>query len=164
MRVRLLGPHDLRSWCGMRQALWPEAAAQDLIREAEAYLDGAGPLQAVFLAEGPAGELLGMLELSLRSYAEGCRGAPVPYVEAWYVVPEARRRGVGRDLLAASEAWSGARGYAEIASDALLDNLVSERAHRALGFEEVERAIHFRKDLQTGGAASALPPGSRTES
>jgi hypothetical protein len=33
-------------------------------------------------------------------------------------------------------------------SDALLDNVVSERAHAALGFVEIERAIRFRKALK----------------
>jgi aminoglycoside 6'-N-acetyltransferase I len=47
----------------------------------------------------------------------------------------------------AAEQWARDRGYREIASDAMIDNLISERAHLALGFKEVERAIHFRKDL-----------------
>jgi aminoglycoside 6'-N-acetyltransferase I len=147
MRVKLARPCDLTVWCAMRRALWPDAAERDLIREAEAYFKGASALQAVFLGEAPSGEPLGMLELSLRSVAEGCRATPVPYVEGWYVVPAARRRGLGRDLMAAAETWARDHGYAEIASDVIIDNLTSERAHLALGFEEVERAIHFRKDL-----------------
>ena len=147
MRIRLIGPGDMATWCAMRHALWPEAAERDLIREAQAYFDGASSLQAVLLGEAASGEPLGMLELSLRSIAEGCCTTPVPYVEGWYVVPEARRRGVGRDLMAAAESWARDRGYAEIASDTLIDNPVSERAHLALGFTEIERAIHFRKDL-----------------
>jgi aminoglycoside 6'-N-acetyltransferase I len=71
----------------------------------------------------------------------------VPYVEEWFVMPEARRMGVGRALIAAAEAWARERGYPELASDALLDNLVSQSAHRALGFEEVERQVAFRKDI-----------------
>ena len=41
-----------------------------------------------------------------------------------------------------------AQGYSEMASDALLENTISERAHAAVGFEEVERAIRFRKTLK----------------
>jgi aminoglycoside 6'-N-acetyltransferase I len=115
----------------------------------------------VFLAEASSGEALGMLELSLRSVAAGCCITPVPYVEGWYVVPVARCRGVGRDLMAAAETWARERGYMEVASDAVIDNLVSERAHLALGFAEVERAIHFRKDLQMEAATT---PASRRES
>ena len=48
----------------------------------------------------------------------------------------------------------------ELASDALIDNSTSERAHLALGFAEVERATHFRKDLQVG----PTPQPSRGES
>jgi aminoglycoside 6'-N-acetyltransferase I len=147
MGVRLIGRSDLQAWCRMRRALWPEAAPRELTREAEAYLDGASSLQAVFLDVTPAGEPLGMLELSLRSVAEGCRTTPVAYVEAWYVVPEARRRRVGRALMTAAETWARERGCAQLASDAVTNNLVGERAHLALGFAQVERAIHFRKDL-----------------
>ena len=72
MRIRLIGPGDMGTWCRMRRALWPDAAERDLIREAEAYFDGASFLEAVFLGEAPSDEPLGMLELSLRSVVEGC--------------------------------------------------------------------------------------------
>ena len=148
MGVRPIASGDLEVWCRMRRALWPDAAPAELLEEAEAYFRGARPLQAVFLGVAPSGEPSGMLELSLRSVAEGCRTTPVFYVEGWYVLPEARRRGMGRALMAAAETWAGEGGDTEIASDALIDSLLSERAHRALGFLEVERAIHFRKDLR----------------
>ena len=160
MSVRLIGPGDLEAWCRMRRALWPEAAPAELHEEAEAYLRGVSPLQAVFLGVGQTGEPWGMLELSLRSVAEGCRTTPVPYVEGWYVVREARRRGIGRALMAAAESWARERGYPEIGSDAVIDNLPSERAHLALGFVEVERAIHLRKDLQV--ATTTQPSGGET--
>jgi hypothetical protein len=34
-----------------------------------------------------------------------------------------------------------------LASDALTDNAVSIEAHAALGYREVERLVHFTKDL-----------------
>ena len=150
MRIRPIEPADLEAWCRMRQALWPETDAEELRGEAEAYFADGGLLAAVFLGETRSGGVLGMLELSLRSYAEGCRAAPVPYIEAWYVVPKARRQGVGQALVTAAERWARERGYRELASDTLLGNRVGERAHVALGFAEVERAIHFRKDLAAG--------------
>jgi aminoglycoside 6'-N-acetyltransferase I len=63
--------------------------------------------------------------------------------------------------MAAAEAWARARGYAEIASDAVIGNRLSERAHRALDFVEVERAIHFRQDLQAGGADESAVQGRK---
>jgi len=47
----------------------------------------------------------------------------------------------------ASAQWARERGCSELASDALLDNAASRAMHRALGFEETERAVFFRKSL-----------------
>ena len=47
----------------------------------------------------------------------------------------------------AVEDWARARGYTEMASDALLDNSVSHAWHSAQGFDEVERIVVYRKDL-----------------
>jgi aminoglycoside 6'-N-acetyltransferase I len=69
----------------------------------------------------------------------------VAYLEGWYVVPEARRRGVGRALVESAEDWGRAQGCTEFASDALLDNDVSAAAHRALGFAETVQIRCFRK-------------------
>ena len=131
----------------MRQALWPEADAGELAEEVATYLAGRGPLAMVMLCEAEDAALLGMIELSLRSHADGCRSSPVPFVEGWYVVPEARRQGVGAALMAAAEAWARAGGYSELASDTQLDNDAGNRAHAGCGFEEVGRAVHFRKSL-----------------
>ena len=38
-------------------------------------------------------------------------------------------------------------GYRELGSDADVDNLVSHRAHAALGFTDLGRQVLFRKDL-----------------
>ena len=58
-----------------------------------------------------------------------------------------RRRGVGRALVRAAEEWARGQGLREVASDALLDNVASHRAHEGLGFTEVERAVRYRKSL-----------------
>ena len=88
-----------------------------------------------------------MAELSIRSIVEGCSSGRVAYLEGWYVVPEARRRGVGRALVEAAEAWGREQGCTEFGSDTQLDNLDSAAAHRALGFTEVEQIRCFRKVL-----------------
>ena len=53
---------------------------------------------------------------SLRPYAEGCATTPVAFLEAWFVSPERRRRGVGRALVATAEAWARGRGCHEFAN------------------------------------------------
>ena len=101
----------------------------------------------MLIAEAAGGEAVGFAELSIRPYAEGCRTDRVAFLEGWYVVPAARRRGVGRELVAAAEEWARSQGCTEFASDAELDNETSAAAHRALGFAEVARLRCFRKEL-----------------
>jgi GNAT superfamily N-acetyltransferase len=61
--------------------------------------------------------------------------------------PDVRRGGVGRALIEAVEDWARERGFRELGSDALLDNVLSHTAHQRLGFEERERTVTFRKFL-----------------
>jgi aminoglycoside 6'-N-acetyltransferase I len=148
--VRLASKADAETWLAMRVALWPEASVDELRFDIAAFFTvgiETNMLHRVFVAEVD-GALVGMLELSLRPYADGCARSPVPFIEGWYVAPDARRRGVGGALVCAAEEWALAHGHTEMASDALLENSVSERAHVSLGFEEVERAIRFRKALK----------------
>ncbi len=101
----------------------------------------------VFVWERESGGLGGFATYSLRPFADGCASRPIPYLEGWYVAPDLRRSGVGRALVVAVEDWAKAGGYREMASDALLENDVSLKAHASLGFEAVERIQHYRKAL-----------------
>ncbi|HEX2189449.1 MAG TPA: GNAT family N-acetyltransferase [Longimicrobiaceae bacterium] len=150
MRIRTVQPSDRAEWLRLLVGLYPPHAESEHVPSVDAFLAGAPSPEllpsAVLVCERPGGGLAGFLELSVRSYAEGCTG-PTPYVESWYVDPDVRGRGIGAALMAAAEQWGRDRGYAELASDTELENRGSQRAHRALGFEEVERAVHFRKAL-----------------
>lgn len=103
---------------------------------------------AVLVADRGDGSLAGFVELGSRSYAEGCETTPVAYLEGWYVDPDVRRAGLGARLLRATEKWALDHGYRELASDTELTNESSLQSHIALGFEEVERQICFRKQLR----------------
>ena len=149
--VRLAQPPDCDALARMRAALWPESSAEEHARELAQILSGK-PLGILplgeFVSEAGDGTLIGFIEVSLRSYAEGCDPTrPVGYVEGWYVVESHRRKGVGADLLRAAENWARSQGCLEMASDAAIDNLASQRAQEALGFEVVERSVNFRKRL-----------------
>jgi aminoglycoside 6'-N-acetyltransferase I len=148
VRVRHAEPADARRWADLRHALWPDQSREELEAEAKAFLRGAEPrLQAVLLAEEPEGSLVGFAELSLRPYAEDCVTTPVAFLEGWYVSPSARRRGVGRALVTAAEAWGRTQGCREFASDTQYDNNISAAAHQALGFEDAGALRCFRKAL-----------------
>jgi aminoglycoside 6'-N-acetyltransferase I len=145
MRARRYDDADWAEWLRMSVALFPEERREELERgmaDTRAH-----PRAAVFIAERDDRTPCGFVEVGERAYAEGCATSPVAYIEAWYVDPDVRRSGVGRTLLAAAEAWARSAGYTEIASDALLDNVISQQAHKRVGYTEVERLVVFRKDL-----------------
>ena len=146
--VRPVTPADASAWLRMRCDLWPDGPELYHRAEIERFFKGElrEPL-AVLIAVEASGGPLGFVELSIRPYAEDCETDRVAYLEGWYVVPGARRRGVGRALVAAAEDWGRSQGCSEFGSDALLDNDISAAAHKALGFQETVQLRCFRKDL-----------------
>ena len=108
---------------------------------------GTMPL-TILVAETGDGDLVGFVEVGLRSHADGCdTRVPVGFFEGWFVNELHRRKGVGAKLLAAAEDWARGHGCIEMASDTWLDNDKSQRVHEALGFEVVDRCVHYRKAL-----------------
>lgn len=135
-------------WRGWRHTLWPEGSLSEHQGEIDRYFAGTFPREPwmTLLAESVEG-VLGFAEVSIRPYAEGCRTSRVGYLEGWFVVPEARKGGVGRALVAGAEEWARSQGCTEFASDADPANEDSVAAHRALGFVDVGLVRCFRKDL-----------------
>lgn len=150
-QIRPAQPSDRAALIEMRVALWPESSAEEQGAEVDVWLSRGTPGSlpaAILIAENSNGAPIGFLEVGLRSHADGCDPAqPVGYVEGWFVREEFRGRRVGAALMQAAEQWSRRQGAVEIASDALVDNSQSQHAHRALGFEEVDRCVHLRKRL-----------------
>ena len=144
-KIRRLRESDRDEWLRMSLALFPHTGPEDHEGDLRRLLGRDDP--AVFIAERPDGSVCGFVEAGSRPYVDGCDSSPVGYIEAWWVDPDVRRAGYGRALLAAAEDWARSRGYTEMGSDALLDNIVSHEAHRRSGYEEVERIVQFRKSL-----------------
>ncbi len=151
LQIRQARPADRDQLAQLREALWPKTTAAKHAAELEPILAGdtPGSMPLInFVAETPDGRLAGFAEVDLRSHADGCDPArPVGYLEGWYVAAEYRRSGAGRRLLAAAEDWARSHGCIEMASDTWIDNEISQSCHTALGFEVVDRCVHFRKDL-----------------
>jgi aminoglycoside 6'-N-acetyltransferase I len=149
--VRFARPSDCEQLARLRHALWPEGSVEEHARELENILRGKVPgtmplVEIVY--EASHGALLGFIEVGVRSHADECDPAqPVGYVEGWYVADACRRQGIGAVLLRAAEDWSRRQGCKEIASDALIENELSQRAHEALGFQVVGRNVLYRKKL-----------------
>ena len=156
--VRRIGAEDRAAWAAMRAALWPEDSraahdrtADELLRDGDFF---------ALIAEAADGTALGFAEIAVRKYANGCESQPVPFLEGVWVKPEARRRGVGAQLLARAEALLVARGFRELGSDTPIDNRGSQAAHRAWGFSETERVVYFRKPLGDTAAQARGSDGS----
>jgi len=134
-----------------REALWPKTSAEEHARETTLILEGKLPLTMpliILVAEASDGILAGFLEVDLRSHADGCDPSrPVGYIEGWYIAEDHRHKGIGKKLLAAAEDWARSQGCVEIASDTWIDNELSQHVHEALGYEVVDRCVHYRKTL-----------------
>ncbi len=146
MTIREIVENDRLEWVRLRDALWP-GSLSDHEAETRKYFSERSEVPTVFVAEAD-GRLVGFLELDYRKYAPGCGSSPVPFIEGWYVEPAWQRQGIGRALVEAAEARARAMGHLEIASDAEVENAGSFAAHRALGYEVVERVVCFRRSLK----------------
>jgi aminoglycoside 6'-N-acetyltransferase I len=145
--IRPLLHSDLEEYARMRTALWPRCDRADTEEEMYKVL-GTAAKYSVFVSVRPGGGLQGFLEASLRDYADDCTTSPVGYIEGWYVDPDARRKGVGRQLVAAAEEWARSKGCQEMASDTELTNTQSQAVHRRLGYDQCDTLVHFRKVLR----------------
>lgn len=145
--IERCGSLDQPGWLDFRLALWTDASAEE--HRAYMAISLAQPerfLGLMMYDENRAP--IGFIEGSIRTdYVNGTESSPVGFVEGVYVNPGWRRRGVARQLYAAIGDWARARGCQELASDALLDNVASQRAHVALGFRETERVVYFTRKL-----------------
>lgn len=102
----------------------------------------------ILVAEEPAGMPAGYVFVSTKTdYFTLARHA---HVEVLAVDPRAERRGVGRALLDAAEAWAAQRGDAHITLNVFWQNTRARAVYDALGYQP--ETIHYRKGLQA-------PPG-----
>ncbi|BDQ12149.1 aminoglycoside 6'-N-acetyltransferase [Sediminibacterium sp. TEGAF015] len=93
-------------------------------------------------------QYIGFIHITLRSdYVEGSDLSPTAYVEALYVKPDCRRKGIAKALLQKAEQWAISKNCFTLASDTAITNYNSIRFHRCIGFEEANRIVCFIKKL-----------------
>ena len=153
MNIQKITPIDRSEWLRMRRALWPDCAESMHAFEMEEFTKCAST-RAVFVVKRDGSGLGGFIELSIRDRVDGSRSPQVAYVEGWYIDCDLRGRGIGRKLMKQAEVWARSHHLAELARDADIENEDSIRAHKALGFHETFRLVHFLKPAGTTGFAS----------
>src|ERR1043165_854958 len=138
---------DHPGWLEFRLALWPDADSDDhrgymaiSLAQPERFLQ--------LMIYDDQRRPVGFIEGSIRSdYVNGTESSPVGFIEGVSVVPAWRRQGLAGMLFDAVGDWARGHGCRELASDALLDNEISQRTHLALGFRETERVVYFARPL-----------------
>ncbi len=133
------------SWKKMRQMLYNELP-DDFQEEEMALIASDKDWRESFIVFDGEKEI-GLLEMSLRNFVDGCLTGPVAYVEGIFINKEYRGRGYGRKIIHKAKAWGKSRGCSEMASDSELHNVESQKFHNAMGFEETYRIVQYRMSL-----------------
>ena len=147
MPIRPTQPEDHAERLRMRRDLFPNCSDDMHVFEMKRYATN-GESGRVFVYERQDGSLGGFVEVSIHERVDGSFSNHVGYIDAWYVDPDLRAQGIGRDLLKAAEAWVSAKGLTQIASDCELLDRDSIKIHKAVGFEETFRLVHFLKRIE----------------
>ena len=148
MEIRRTDETDDPDWLTLRHAFIPELEPAEHPGYLARFAQASAAFTA-FVAHDDDGRPMGFAEVSVRTdYVNGCSHRPALYLEGIYVDPSYRGRGVARALCVAAEAWGWERGCREFASDVYVDDEDSLAAHAALGFEETETVVYFRRPIE----------------
>ncbi|MES5098825.1 aminoglycoside 6'-N-acetyltransferase [Agrobacterium sp. BA1120] len=145
---------SLDDWERLRFLLWPQTSFSGHRAELNQFLSSPEK-QAAFIVYSEVGGAIGFAEVCLRyDYVNGCNTSPVAFLEGIFVDEAHRRMGIARALFERVVAWSQSKGVEELASDAGVENRNSHIMHEALGFEETERVVYFRRKLTKSPSSS----------
>ena len=143
--VRKAANHDSRILAEMAVQMWNSHSIDDLEADFLKTLEKQDVAFFILYADNTP---VGFAQCGLRNdYVEGTASSPVGYLEGIFVKDAYRKRGYAGKLLNACELWAKEMGCTEFASDCELGNTASLQFHLALGFEEANRIICFRKTL-----------------
>jgi aminoglycoside 6'-N-acetyltransferase I len=136
----------IQEWAALSTEMFPAESREDWERQCVEFLDKGQEVGFLCRLDGCA---VGYLNVSIRrDYVNGTDSSPVAFIEAVYVKPAYRNRGIARRLMAEAERFARDNGLSQIASDCLLDNTDSEQFHKSCGFAEAERVICFVKNIE----------------
>lgn len=153
MFIREIKQQDKEEWLRMRQELWPECTEQRHAEEMQAMMNNKSiinELSWVVLVVGrPDGKLGGFIETSIKPHDDDCESEPVGHIEGWYIDQDLRNKGLGKRLMNDAEKWVVTKGCKEIVCEAQLDNEISIKSYKALGYIEIfrEAEVKFKKVL-----------------
>lgn len=153
---------DLPAWLALRETLWPEVTLEEHEAQMASILESRFQKAAFVCRVADGDDIIGLVEVSIRQAANGCRTSPVGYLEGLYVCAEWRRRHVAAELVTMAERWARGRGCREMASDTAIDNVLGQSFHERVGYKEHARLVVFTKTL-AAPAADATASVQATE-
>lgn len=125
--------------------MWEDNVLEEL---AEEFAELVSSEDAACFIKYVGKEPVGFAQCQLRrDYVEGTETSPVGYLEGIFVAEEFRHAGFAKELLGECENWAKKKGCTEFASDCELENTDSFKFHMAMGFEEANRVICFKKNI-----------------
>lgn len=143
--IRKAKENDRRVLAEMAVQMWDSHSVNEL--EAD-FIETLNNEQAAFFIKYVNEIPVGFAQCGLRTdYVEGTESSPVGYLEGIFVKEDYRKNGYAKELLCACEMWAKEMGCSEFASDCELDNTTSFKFHMAMGFDEANRIICFKKKL-----------------
>ena len=143
--IRKAGIEDAEALADLAIQMWSDHALEDL--EAEFRKLAINDEAACFIKYAED-KPIAFAQCQLRhDYVEGTESSPVGYLEGIFVSERFRKKRYAAELLSECEIWAREKGCTEFASNCEIGNMDSLRFHMALGFEEANRIICFRKDL-----------------
>ena len=143
--IRKAKENDRRVLAEMAVQMWDSHSVNEL--EAD-FIETLNNEQAAFFIKYVNEIPVGFAQCGLRTdYVEGTESSPVGYLEGIFVKKDYRKNGYAKELLCACEMWAKEMGCSEFASDCELDNTTSFKFHMAMGFDEANRIICFKKKL-----------------
>ncbi len=144
-RIKRAGMEDAETLADLAIQMWTGHDPEDL---AEEFRELVRNDEAACFIQYVNDKPIAFAQCRLRhDYVEGTESSPVGYLEGIFVCEGYRKHGYAAKLLSECEKWAKEKDCTELASDCELGNADSLRFHMALGFEEVNRIICFRKDL-----------------
>jgi len=146
MIIRKVTEKDFDSWLKMRYDLWPYHTMEELETEMRKIYKFFDVDNIAYVAE-EGNIIVGLIELSIHETAPGCTTKNVGFIEGWYVKEDMRQKGIGKLLVKQGEIWAKAAACMEMASDTNERYPISPIAHKALGYQEVNIPLHYRKSL-----------------
>lgn len=143
MNIRRAEEIDLKTWISLRQKLWPYHSLEELEADSRRILAESNQICFLLMEESVGAS--GFIEAAIYT----CEFQVYCHVEGWYVEPQFRREGFGRELLKEVEHWALHKAIPILTSDTNDKYPASPAAHIRAGFRELQPIRVFVKSNES---------------